>query len=174
MSRRLIVMRHAKSDWSQDGLRDFERPLNSRGHADAPAMGRCLHEAAYRFDYVLSSPAQRARETVLAVCRETGFSEAEIQWRSEIYLAGHTDLLRALGRVPPGAQTVLLVGHNPGLEDLVSHLAGRSQLRAFAHNGKLMPTAAVAVLTLPDDWTDLPPRGAKLELLIGPRSLENL
>jgi phosphohistidine phosphatase len=171
MHRRLILLRHAKSDWNEEHLGDYDRALTDRGRRDAPAVGRFLYGAGYHFDYVISSPARRAWETVLAVCEESQIPETSIHWRSDLYLASVDDLLNVLGQIPHKARNVLLVGHNPGLEDLLIHLADRSQLKPFTRDGKLMPTAAVAVLEMPGDWHDLPPRCAKLDTLLTPRRL---
>jgi phosphohistidine phosphatase len=172
MARRLILLRHAKSDWNDEHLGDFDRALTDRGRRDAPAVGRFLHGAGYRIDYVISSPARRAWETALAVCEESRIPDANIQWRSDLYLASLDDLLDVLAQVQAEARNVLLVGHNPGLEDLLTHLVDRAQLRQHSHDGKLMPTAAAAVLDMPEDWKKLPPHCAKLDKLLRPRSLE--
>jgi phosphohistidine phosphatase len=137
-------MRHAKSDWAVTGRGDFARPLNTRGARDAPRMGRWLKAEGYVPDRIVSSPATRAYQTALYVAAELDCAPAAIVWEPQIYEADLTDLLEVLRRHDPGRGTLLLVGHNPGLEDLLCHLCRRIPPRAG--DDKLLTTAAVAVL----------------------------
>lgn len=169
MSRRLWLLRHAKSAWDTGTPDDFDRPLAKRGHKDAPRMGRWLAGRGGRPDYVVSSPARRARETTLAVCEPLGVRKKSIYWDTRIYEAELEDLLAVLADCP-AITTTLLVGHNPGLDELLLHLAGEAA-RPNA-KGKLMTTAAAASLVMPDDWGELAPGCARLEWLQRPRELE--
>ena len=114
-ARRLLVMRHAKSDWDSGPGSDFDRPLAKRGERDAPRMGRWLREQALIPDRVVSSPAVRARQTCLLVCEALAIKKGQIHWEPEIYAAEVTTLLNVLARCPEKTQRLLLVGHNPGL-----------------------------------------------------------
>jgi phosphohistidine phosphatase len=142
----LLVLRHAKSSWDDSALDDHERPLNQRGRRDAPRMGKLMREYGLIPDVVISSDAVRARLTADAVAEAASFT-GEIRRDSHLYLAGPADILSLLQRVREDAQTVMIVGHNPGLEQLVEQLTGKPQD---------LPTAALAQIGLPiDQWRDL-------------------
>ena len=142
----LLVLRHAKSSWNDPALDDHERPLNQRGRRDAPRMGALVREDGLIPDVVLSSDAVRARLTAEAVA-ETARYAGEILLDPRLYLASPADILSLLPTVRENAGTVMIVGHNPGLEKLVEHLTGEPQD---------MPTAALAQIGLPiDQWRDL-------------------
>lgn len=152
MSRELLILRHAKSSWESDAATDFDRPLGPRGEQDAPRMGEWMKSKRLKPDRVISSPAKRAAQTAVAACRAVGFDERLIQWDRRVYAASQSELLRVVKEVSDGSR-VLLVGHNPGLEDLLDYLCGSSV--ALPEDGKLLPTATLARLELPDDWMTL-------------------
>lgn len=144
----LLVLRHAKSSWSEPALDDHERPLSARGRRDAPRMGALVRELGLRPDVVISSDAVRARLTAEAVV-EAARSAGEIRLDPRLYLASPADILSRLRTVEAQAETVMIVGHNPGLEELVAQLTGERLD---------LPTAALAQLVLPiDRWRDLTP-----------------
>ena len=165
----LIIMRHAKSDWSTSASRDFDRPLSRRGDRDAPRMGAWLAGQGLLPDMVISSPALRTKQTVTAVLEKLGLSEQEVIWEPEIYEASLDRLLDVLERYTAAADSVLLVGHNPGLDSLVEYLSDR---RPDYRNGKLMTTAAVAVLDFGDQGISTREHSARLELLVRPKDLD--
>jgi phosphohistidine phosphatase len=169
MRRELLVLRHAKSAWNTAAASDFDRPLSGRGRRDAPRVGRFLADAGLAPDYVVASPARRARQTVIAVCAELGVDEQAIAWDERIYHAGTGTLMDVLAASPPGARRVLIAGHNPGLEMLVQTLC--RELVPMPADWKLMPTAAVAHLAIPGDWRDLDGGTAELLGLTRPRDL---
>jgi phosphohistidine phosphatase len=142
----LLVLRHAKSSWSDPALHDHERPLSERGRRDGPRMGRLVREYGLIPDVVISSDAVRARltaEAVVAAARYAG----EILPDRRLYLASPADILSLLRTAPGEAKTVMIVGHNPGLEELVAQVTGERQD---------LPTAALAQIVLPiDRWRDL-------------------
>lgn len=168
-TRQLLVLRHAKSSWDTPAATDFERPLATRGEKDAPRMGRWLHEQGLRPDWILGSPATRAKQTLLAVCRELGFPSKAIRWEPAIYEGELRDLLPVLGGCPDGARRVLLVGHNPGLETLVTYLGGQSV--TIPEDGKLLPAGALALLEVKTPWSTLAAGGATLLSVIRPRDV---
>jgi phosphohistidine phosphatase len=168
MLRELLLLRHAKSAWGTDAPTDFERPLAARGQRDAPRMGTWIRENDVVPDHVVSSPARRAAETVHLMVAEMGVDEETIVFVDEIYDAAVSDLLDVLADCPAARRRVLLVGHNPALEDLVEHLAGRIDA---PQGGKVFPTAALAHLVMPDDWSRLPRACAELRSLTRPRAL---
>jgi phosphohistidine phosphatase len=159
VARQLLILRHAKSSWDTAAATDFDRPLNPRGLKDAPRMGRWLRQQGLVPDWVLSSPAERARTTALLVCHELSVSQECLHWEPRIYEATTGDLLAVLSDCPAAAKTVLLVGHNPGLETLLQYLCDPIHLPP---DGKLLPTATVARLKMPADWSELQPGAARL------------
>ncbi len=153
MSRYLLVLRHAKSDWDTNAPSDFERPLAKRGERDAPRMGQWLKEQKLLPDHIVCSPALRARQTGEKACKAMGIKEKLINFDDRVYAATEGELLRVLADCPKKKKTVMLVGHNPGLEDLVVYLAGKGL--EIPADGKLLPTAAVACLKMPENWKEL-------------------
>lgn len=170
MPRQLLALRHAKSAWDTDAPSDFERPLAKRGRKDAPRMGEWLHEKGLVPDFVVSSPAARARETALMVCKALGFQEDRVVWDGRIYEGSLSGLLAVLAECPEKAARVMLVGHNPGLETLVSYLGGDTVDEP--PDGKLLPTAAVACLDMPKSWKDLQAGSGRVVSITRPKGLQ--
>lgn len=163
MSRELFILRHAKSDWNSDVSRDQDRPLNKRGRKDAPRIGAWMREHYLYPGWVYCSTAVRARETLTAVVQELQLPTERITYTDELYLADLPVLLHVLYEIPPEHNSVMLVGHNPGLDDLVRHL---SKVEVpLTDSGKLMTTACLARFKLPDDWSDLSGGGELLQLV---------
>ena len=146
MTHERLLMRHGKSDWGRAGA-DFHRPLSKRGRRSAKRVGHWLQAQRLLPDYVLSSPAARAITTAERTCNAAGRAVDGIITERRIYLANRETLLQVLGDVPLSAGRVLLVGHNPGLEELLRYLVG-DQAR-YGDDGKLLPTAAIARVRLP-------------------------
>jgi phosphohistidine phosphatase len=169
-TRDLIVMRHAKSDWYAGVEGDFDRPLNRRGIKDAPRMGQWLKAEGYRPDRIISSPAMRARLTAQAVAKQIGVRERDIHWDERVYMADVSDLLRVLAGCPATARQVLLVGHNPGLEQLVAYLARPETLPRPPHS--FLKTATVAHLRPAVGWNHLEAGNAPLLRLVTPKGLQ--
>src|SRR5690606_33777596 len=145
--RQLLLLRHAKSSWDDAGVRDHDRVLNERGEATAPRMGRLLAELGLVPDRVLSSTAARARRTAELVAAAAGLGADAITVSEDLYLAPPATIVDVIRRKGGDAARVLVVAHNPGLEELVASLAGRPE--AF-------PTAALAALSIDiEDWKDL-------------------
>ena len=142
----LLVLRHAKSSWSDPALDDHERPLNKRGRRDGPRMGQLVREYGLIPDVVISSDAVRARLTAEAVVEAARYA-GQILLDPHLYMASAGDILSRLREVREKAETVMIVGHNPGLEELVAQLTGE---------GQDLPTAALAQIVLPiHRWRDL-------------------
>ncbi|MEA3413107.1 MAG: histidine phosphatase family protein [Pseudomonadota bacterium] len=152
MARELMILRHGKSDWDVDAS-DFHRPLTDRGKRGAQRMGVWLWQQGLQPDHIVSSPAERALVTAEKLSKAMGRGSSGIQRDERIYEAWPGDLMTVLRDCPEAAQRVLLVGHNPGLEMLLTQLAGDS-LEAPA-DGKTLPTATLARLEMPDDWESL-------------------
>ena len=167
------LFRHAKSDWVDPRARDFDRPLNARGEKGALLMGRHIRDSGLRFDRVLASPAVRVAETVELASKAFGRS-FPVEWDRRIYLASSATLLDVLHGLEGDPAAVLMVGHNPGLEDLIFDLVpddGASPLRDEVE--VKFPTAAFAVLELPAErWADVAEGSARFTHLTRPRDLD--
>lgn len=158
----LFVMRHAKSDWENPNQSDFERPLNGRGKLAAPKIGELMKINKFAPDLIVSSPAVRAKTTAEKVKTAANF-DAEIKFDARIYEAAVSDLLAVLAETPNAIERILIVGHNPGLENLVRNLTG--EIRA-------MPTAALAEIELQiNDWSAIRPDCGKLRNLFTPKEI---
>ena len=161
--KRLFLLRHAKSSWTDAGLADHNRPLAPRGRRAAKAIGRHLHKQGIEPELVLCSSATRARETL----ERLGLQGAEIE--PELYGAGAAALLARLREVPTDVASVMLIGHNPGMQELALLLA-----RAEPHVRELevkFPTAALATVAI-RGWSSLGPGTAELIGFVRPRELE--
>jgi len=168
--RELFVLRHAKSDWASDAETDFDRPLNGRGKQDAPRMGRWMKERGLIPDYIISSPAKRAKGTVKAVIKALGMSKDDIHWQERIYEAGLPALIKLVHEFPPEARRVLLVGHNPGLEELVAYLVSPSQLPDPPVG--FLKTATLAWIEIDRPWEKAGRCCADLTQLMHPKHVE--
>jgi phosphohistidine phosphatase len=169
--KRLTVMRHAKSDWGDPQLDDFNRPLNERGWKAARRIGRELKERDFRFDLVLASPAARVRETIDGVQEKFDFA-GPIRFDERLYLASETSLLALVRDLPEAVHGPMLVGHNPGLHQLVLSLADDGDHHLRDEVGQKFPTAAVAVIELGAAcWKEVEPGSGKIVELILPKDL---
>lgn len=175
----LLLMRHAKSDWGQPGLADHERPLNRRGERDAPRLGRWLRENGLTPAAALVSTARRARQTAEAVLEAAGAGGAPRRTTRRLYGAGPEEIFRAAreaaagGEIPGAASPLLVVAHNPGMEEL----AARCERDAAPPDGgtaRPFPTAAVAVVACPGAaWEEIPaPEGTRTVRVARPRELK--
>ena len=135
----LLIMRHAKSSWKHPGLSDYERPLNRRGKRDAPRMGEHLRQKALVPDRILTSSAKRARKTARKVAKASRYT-GKVKKLETFYDSVPGVYYETLQGLPDQYQRVLVVGHNPTMEQLVNYLTGRV---------KRMPTAAIAHIELP-------------------------
>jgi phosphohistidine phosphatase len=124
----LTVVRHAKSSWEFPELTDSDRPLNKRGKNDAPAMGQRLAAKAISPDLIVTSPAKRALKTAKVVAGELGYPKKKLVIEERVYLADVVELMSILHEIDNSYKDVFLVGHNPGLTDLVNDLMGESIL----------------------------------------------
>jgi phosphohistidine phosphatase len=168
--RRLILLRHAKSD-RPAGVADRERPLNPRGRRAAPAVGAHLAKEGLRPDLALVSPAQRTRETWEAVA--AGLGDPETRWQPEIYEAPAERVLAVIRTAPDQAGTVIVVGHNPGLGDLASDLVGAGPREARSRLALEFPTAAYAVIDFDAArWAEVAPKRGRLERFVRPRDID--
>jgi len=168
MTRELLLLRHGKSDWNID-TDDYHRPLKDRGKRAAQRIGVWLQQQGLIPDWVLASPAERALVTAQKCCKAMGMGAKQIQRDKRIYQADPEALLAVLADCPPEVHRVMLVGHNPGLELLLEQLV--AEPLEIPADGKLMPTATLARLMLPDDWSALHDGQARLLQLTRAASL---
>src|ERR1700740_2439544 len=124
--KRLTLMRHADARWNDPGMSDLERPLNRRGSTAAEGMASRLLELELVPDLLLVSPARRTQQTAEILARELSLPERRVLREESLYLASAADLLKVIERTGPRVAHVLLVGHNPGVSELMQRLAPRS------------------------------------------------
>jgi phosphohistidine phosphatase len=167
--RRLHLLRHAKSSWDDHTLRDRDRPLAPRGRRATRRIARWARKHGVRPQLVVSSNAVRAQETLRGVL--PGLGEPEVWVEVALYAASGDTLLQRVRALPDEAEEAMLVGHNPGLGDLLLMLAEPGELRERAE--AKVPTGALAILEADvERWADIEPGGARLVAFVVPRELE--
>ncbi len=165
----LTLLRHAKSGWDDPVTRDFDRPLNPRGRRAARTVGAEMKAQGLAFDLVLASPARRVTETLDEVGAVYG--AVEPQYDDRLYLAPAAALLDIVRHAPDGVARLLLVGHNPGMEELALRLARRDGLRSEVEIK--YPTGTVAEIELPvDHWSETREGTGRIVRFIRPRDLD--
>lgn len=172
--KRLTLLRHAKSGWDDPAARDFDRSVNDRGKRAAKLIGEHARGQGLKFDKIVASPAVRVVDTLDVFQAAMGNENLEPKWDRRIYLASSATLIDVLRDMPDAANDILMVGHNPGLEDLILELVPDSKdepLRAIPE--EKFPTASLAVMEIDiDKWADLDVRTAHLAYVIRPRDLD--
>jgi phosphohistidine phosphatase len=162
----LLLMRHAKSSWKESNIPDHDRPLNRRGKHDAPLMGKLLRDQKMNLDLIISSTALRAETTANLIAKAVRY-KGKIILDKSIYNAEPTDLLTLLSNSSDEYNNILLVGHNPTVEETVQMITNSPEIT--------MATCAIAHLTLSiDTWTDLKEKqtfSSKLENFWTPKEL---
>ena len=162
----LLILRHAKSDWGDASLRDFDRPLNKRGRKTAPEMGKVI-SAIGRIDHVVASPAKRVVETLEGV--SSTCSLPDIEFDPALYGASTQELMTALRAIPDGTERALIAGHNPGLHWLAMALT-EDDHSAYVLDEKF-PTAALAHIAFDGDWSALNSGSGRLLDFVRPSDL---
>jgi len=170
MSRQLLLLRHGKSDWGVDAD-DFNRPLKKRGKRGAQKLGVWLQQQNLLPDYIISSPAKRAFNTAKKIVKAMDLSKPQIHLDKRIYAATIADLKQVLADCPHKAQRILLIGHNPGLEEILLYLQG-SPIN-IPDDGKVLATATLAVLNMPDNWRGLNKGSGKMVAIIRASALNH-
>ncbi|MFD1787812.1 SixA phosphatase family protein [Sphingomonas floccifaciens] len=169
----LTLLRHAKSGWDDPTLRDFDRPLNAKGQRAAQVVGRHWKTLGLTFDRIVASPAVRVVETLEHIGRGYG-QTLEPEWDKRLYLASVASLVDVIQEQSDSVDRLLLVGHNPGLEELVLTLvplAGDNPARADVE--EKFPTASLAEMAFDiDRWSDAGADRATLARFIRPRDLD--
>lgn len=160
--KKLYLLRHAKSSWDNASLSDFDRPLNDRGERTAPFMGKFMQKTGLEPALILSSPARRAKQTAKLVKKAGGFS-CELRFNDKIYEASSRTLLQVVSEVDSADGSLMLVGHNPGMEGFIRLLTGELEP---------MPTAALAVIELNiNTWDKINDGCGKLKNVLRPKEL---
>lgn len=161
--RELILLRHAKSDWKDDDHSDIERPISSKGKKQAIKVARWLQDNALTPDLILVSPAKRAQQTFRRICKEC---PSEFRTIDELYLAELDTLKQVLAQIH-GVHRVMIIGHNPGLEQLYRFLLHQEP----NPETQLFPTASIAHFILPGSWQNLESGDGKLQQFIRPKDI---
>jgi phosphohistidine phosphatase len=166
--KRLYLLRHAKSSWDDPRLADEDRPLAPRGRRAAKVIAKHLRRMGVAPEVVLCSPSTRTRQTLKRIAPGLG-KHADVRSEPEVYAASAAALLEVLHEVPDEVESVMLIGHNPGIQDLALSLAhaGSESTRVKSK----FPTAALATLELSASWRELVPGSAELVSFVTPKEL---
>ena len=160
----LLLLRHAKSSWKDTSVKDFDRPLNQRGLKAAPAIGRLMRKRKLQPELVLSSPAERARQTTQLVLEAAGL-KTEVRYDERIYEASAARLFEIVSQIDEEAGMVMMVGHNPGFEELLEALSGEA---------RSLSTAALACIELDiERWSKVRAGENQLAWLVRPKELKS-
>lgn len=169
--KRLTLLRHAKSDWADGNVRDFDRALNARGKETAATIGRYIKQHNLLPGHILASPAMRVTET-LDIAQQAYGKPWQVHWDRKIYLASSATLLDLVHQQDDQFASLLMAGHNPGLEDLILETV---PLGSNAYRDRVeekYPTGALAVIRFDcDKWADITRGKGLLEELVFPREL---
>jgi phosphohistidine phosphatase len=143
----LYLVRHAKSDWSDQSLTDFDRPLNNRGKKDAPFMGKVLREKEVAPDIIISSPAKRAKETAMEIAGTLNYPSKKIFFEEELYDASSNNILSIVKNIDEKYSFAMIFGHNPGLTLLNNRISNK-----YIDN---IPTTGIVALSLDVKWSEV-------------------
>jgi phosphohistidine phosphatase len=170
--RRLLLMRHAKSSWDQPELDDLDRPLAPRGRKAAPLMAQYINNSTWQPDLVLCSPAVRVRETWQLMAPVLGRTVDSKTLRT-IYPGAPGRLLEVLRRATDEIETLMLIGHNPGLGRLAAGLCGTGPKKQLERLRSNFPTAALAVIDFDvEHWDQVAPGAGRLRAFVRPKDLQ--
>lgn len=166
----ILLLRHAKSSWDDPDLDDFDRPLAGRGLDDAPRVGQYLRQIGYKPDYIVSSPAERAKQTTELVTEAMKMDERIIQWDQDLYFESAAKYVQAIQNTPDKAETIMIVGHNPLMEATATALSGGTETTAFR-----MPTAALVCLeSYAVRWSDINRGTCQVKWMMIPKVLKKI
>ncbi len=168
-SKKLLLVRHAKSDWSQPGLKDHERPLNERGRKDASIVANFLNDLVKNPDMIVSSTARRALETAFIMAEVMNFPSADILQSQSLYGTSVAEYLKHLNALDETVKTAMIFGHNPIIEESVSSLCAGNPW----HNLLRMTTCSVACLSMDQTWKKSEPGGWILRWFITPKTVNS-
>jgi phosphohistidine phosphatase len=166
----ILLLRHAKSSWSDSGLDDFDRPLARRGISDAPRMGKFIRKIGCQPDFIVSSPAQRALETTRLALDGLKCDESIVKWDENLYFESVDKYFKAVKQAPQNAEVMMLVGHNPLMEATATLLSGGKERPAFR-----MPTAGLICLeSYALRWQDINPGTCHVKWMMIPKVLSKI
>jgi len=169
--KRLLLLRHAKSSWNHPGLDDFERPLSGRGREDAPDVGRYLRQHALVPDHTICSPARRTEQTWTAVAEHLD-GGGSVDFDSALYLAPPSTYLTLAQSQPLDVNTLLLIGHNPGIEQAALRLSGLGAETDLVRLRTKVPTASLIEIQFDvERWGEIDWRGGRLMRFVTPADL---
>lgn len=170
--RRLMLLRHAKSDWTAPGARDHDRPLSARGREAAPKMGAYMARHALVPDLIVASTAARVTETLSLLL--PAFAKApKVMPDKRLYEAEPETLVGVIKETPGAVHSLLLVGHNPAFAELASLLMAAGDIETRQRLVEKFPTAALAVIDFPlGDWGKLHPKSGRLDRFVVPKALD--
>lgn len=161
----IYLLRHAKSDWADPSIRDFDRPLNKRGLNNAPAMGKLLKSIGMIPALVISSTAERTKTTAQLVTSQLGIKADRLIFEKELYLASAQEIFLIIKDTPPEYNSVMIVAHNPGITELLNRLTGGNNYVAN------IPTCGVAELQFEGEWNKLASGKCLLEKFLVPKEV---
>ncbi|MBA3286073.1 MAG: histidine phosphatase family protein [Nitrosopumilus sp.] len=168
MTHFLFLLRHAKSDWKAEVASDFERPLTDRGLMDASRMSDWLSQQNNLPTMIVSSPALRAYQTALIFAHVLQVASGDINFDKRIYEASVNTFLKIIKQFPESNQSILMIGHNPGMDSILQSLCKMAKPRA---DGKLMTTTAVAKISVRGPWQDISAKNCELNGIFRPKEL---
>lgn len=163
----LFLLRHAKAEWAKPGMRDFDRPLKDRGRRNAETIGAAMHTAGFVPDRVICSKAARALETWQAVSTTLGAVDCQVDITETLYGSDAAGYMRTINQAV-GCERLLVIGHNPMMEDVAFALAGSGDESALAKLEKGFPTAGMAVIEFSNGLTDAAPGKGELKAFLTP------
>ncbi|MET0940134.1 MAG: histidine phosphatase family protein [Mesorhizobium sp.] len=168
---RLFLLRHSKAGWAEPGMRDFDRPLDATGKADAEAIGKAMHACGYNPDLILCSSARRARETLDGLFRHFSADHGRVSFMDSLYTEdayGYLTIIHEYGRTTP---SMLVIGHNPMMEDLAMAISGDGDDQARGAMIGGFPTSALAVIHFNNGIGEAEPGKGYLEAFFTPADL---
>jgi phosphohistidine phosphatase len=161
----IYLVRHAKSSWKDQGLPDYDRPLNKRGKRDAPFMGEVLNDQKIRPDYIISSSAKRAKKTALEIAAKIGYPHNKILFNKEVYAASSSTLIELVKKTDEKFDSIMIFGHNPGLTLLNNHISN--------HYIDNIPTCGVVAIEIDNKWNDIDKNSGKFLFFEHPKMYRN-
>ncbi len=162
--KKLFIIRHAKSSWKDNRLKDFDRPLNKRGEKNLEYMSKFFSRKYDKPDYVLSSPAKRAKITAEGFCLKLDYPLDKIYFLDELYMASSSDLIKIISNINPLVNSIIIFGHNPGLTDLVNLIGDK-----YIEN---IPTCGIVELETENNWNVLPVNSFRIINFFYPKMLD--
>lgn len=168
--KQVLLLRHAKSSWDDAQLKDFDRPLADRGLEDAPRMGDFVRRSGYKPSYIFSSAAKRATQTTRLFSQASEIEPDLIEWNEDLYFGSMKDYIRQIQSADEEHERIMLVGHNPIMENTAGMLAGSEHKIAVR-----MPTAALVCLEcFANTWKEVNPGTCQIKWMMIPKVLKKL